>query len=866
MKKLLIWAMCALAGACAISEQDHITEHKTPEENRFVQEVFINNLYEPTELVVLPGEHILFTQRRGAIKLYDINAGTLSLYDSLPVYHREEHGLMGVALDPEFDQNNWIYLYYSPVGDKPVQHLSRFTYTPNGLKNEIVMLEVDVQREQCCHTGGSIEFGPGGLLYLSTGDDTNPFASKGYAPIDERPGRKYWDGRRSTANTNDLRGKILRIKPLPDGSYLVPPGNLFEDDDPKTRPEIYVMGCRNPYRIAVDAKRGWLFWGDVGPDASEDGEGRGPRGHDEFNVALKPGFYGWPLFVADNKPYHDYDFETGESGPLFDPDHPVNNSVHNTGLQALPPAQPAKIYYPYARSEEFPQVKNGGRNAMAGPVYYEEMYQGNKKFPSFFNGRVFFYDWMRGFIFSLGLDEEGNPIDWYHFMPDLELNNLIDMTFGPDGQLYLLEYGTGWFSENENARLSRIGYVRGNRPPVLNASLSKTNGAAPLEVVFDASASEDYDGDPLKFTWDVAGHTVSDAMFTYTFEEEGVYYPSLTLADNKGNSVRQQFVVEIGNEPSRVDINLSGNQTFFWQGRKLDYQVQVSDLEDGSLGAGISPDDVAFDIVHYQSFDLAESLGHQLPVSSGQTLTESLDCKACHKVNEKSIGPTYLEVAERYQDDPNAINYLAGKIISGGGGVWGEQVMSAHPDLSTEDAEKIVHYILLLTDISDYPLEGTYVTSKASGKYLMRATYKDQGKGTLKPVETTSLLWLKANKIKASEYDEAEGVQSRTEFVNSIYDGSWMMYGQLDLTDIQAVRVFTAQHTAPVDISVRLGKPDGAVIGSVSLEQGTNAKSSVIALQPTTGVQDVYLTFSSSDKNRLVAISNLEFIPKHVNQ
>ncbi len=150
-------------------------------------------------------------------------------------------------------------LYYSPVGDEPVQHLSRFTYTAKGLINEVVMLKVPVQREECCHTGGSIQFGSDGLLYLSTGDNSNPFDSKGFSPSDERPGRSAWDAQKSSANTNDLRGKILRIKPEADGSYSIPEGNLFVDDDPLTKPEIYVMGCRNPYRISVDPKRGWLL-------------------------------------------------------------------------------------------------------------------------------------------------------------------------------------------------------------------------------------------------------------------------------------------------------------------------------------------------------------------------------------------------------------------------------------------------------------------------------------------------------------------------------------------------------------------------------------------------------------------------------
>ena len=145
--------------------------------------------------------------------------------------------------------------------------------------SEKTVLDVPTSRGLCCHVGGDIDFDAAGNLYLSTGDDTNPFDSDGYAPLDERADRNpAFDAQRTAGNTNDLRGKVLRIKPSTrTAATPIPAGNMFAPGTANTRPEIYAMGFRNPFRMSVDKATGVVYLGDYGPDAGDGQRQRAAR-------------------------------------------------------------------------------------------------------------------------------------------------------------------------------------------------------------------------------------------------------------------------------------------------------------------------------------------------------------------------------------------------------------------------------------------------------------------------------------------------------------------------------------------------------------------------------------------------------------
>ncbi|HAM73909.1 MAG TPA: glycosyl hydrolase [Verrucomicrobiales bacterium] len=428
-----------------------------PGETSFEKVVLATNLTEPIQLSISGQGEVYFGERRGAVKRWSPSSSQVTTLATLPTFTGPEDGLLGLALDPGFTTNRWVYIFHSAHGVQE-NRVSRFTVDGErlDLASEKVLLRIPTLPRKPNHSGGGLAFDAQGNLYASTGDYTFINDSGGYTPLDERPGRETFDSQRTAANSNDLRGKILRIHPEPDGSYSIPRGNLFPPGTPRTLPEIYILGCRNPFRFSVDSRTGWLVWGDVGPDALEPSPERGAAGFDEFNLAKEAGNFGWPYFVADNKPYRRFDFATHTPGPLFDPAHPVNNSPNNTGVHDLPPAQPALIWYPPGISTRFPQMGSGARSAMAGPIYhYEPELASARKFPREFDGRLFLFEWERGWIKTAQLSKEGHLERLDPFLPDLTFKRPISMSFGPDGALYLIEWGTAWYN-NTDAQIVRV--------------------------------------------------------------------------------------------------------------------------------------------------------------------------------------------------------------------------------------------------------------------------------------------------------------------------------------------------------------------------------------------------------------------------
>lgn len=878
-----------------------------PEEDRFTKNVLAGGVFdEPTEMAILPNLDILVTQRKGEVMYYNTATKKVSQVAKLDLYYKAstgvnaEEGLIGITADPNFSTNNYIYLFYS-TNDTAANRLSRFVFK-NGkldLASEKKILDVATTRDICCHTGGSLAFGPDGNLYISTGDNTTPFNQPnskyildGYGPIDDRAGFEQYDGRRGSGNTNDLRGKILRIKLNSDAGYSIPEGNLFAPGTAKTRPEIYAMGTRNPYRMSIDKRTGFVYWGDVGPDAGNDKpEEKGPRGYDELNQARKAGNFGYPFFIGNNYPYRDFNYATGEVGDFFDPMKPINRSKNNTGLVELPAVSPAFIWYPYAASPDFPEVGTGGRNAMAGPIFYADHYPKATRFPDYFNGKLLFYEWIRGWMKMVTMDSLGNVEKMEPFMPGTQFKSAIDVELGPDGRLYVLEYGSGWFSKNSDAALSRIDFNGGNRAPKAKIRVNKLTGSIPFTVTVDAAGSVDPDGDKISYTWNFGGFlkTVSSTATTHTFTKPGEYAISVQAKDARGAATKSEVIkVYAGNEAPVVRVALTANNHFYYPGKPVDYSVQVKDKEDGTLeNGGVDKKSIYVQVDYVNGPDKAQVVGHQVmaAVMEGKNLAATLDCKACHKEADKSIGPAYKMIAEKYEKDPKARAYLTNKIIKGGGGVWGEVAMSAHPDLKQEQAGMIVDWILTMNKktTASLPAKGSIVPTPAQmgkgNQMQITASYTDKGGKGIKPQSAAGTVYLRSALVDVTQYDSTANLEIKNwnnqpvVMLNlSTGNTGWIGFDDIDLEGIGAIELtygVPAILEKGYGISLYQDSPDnrGTKVAEMTLSSlpGTLPTQVLMALHNVKpGSRKLFLKLDriNGKENNKVALVSLHFMPR----
>ncbi|GAB3873961.1 ThuA domain-containing protein [Dactylosporangium cerinum] len=590
------WAAGAVAGECGATKTGNF--QRVPLVNQ--------NLSDPFELAVLPDRRVLYIQRTGQLKA--INQDTLAVTTLLDFGYTSDlltqsDGLLGLTADPNFATNQFVYLLYTDKVSKQI-NIARYTIGATAATDPKVLLTIPTWRGEGranSHMGGGLAMGRDGLLYAAIGDNTDPFESSGYTPIDERSGRRAWDAQGTAGNTNDLRGKILRIRPNADGTYSNPAGNLFAPGTAKTRPEIYAMGFRNPFRISVDPLTNAVLVADYGPDARAADANRGPEGTVEFDRVTSAGNYGWPYCIGNNTPFNDYNFATSTAGAKFNCAAPVNNSPNNTGLTSLPAARGALVWYAYSASTQFPELGTGGGGPMSGPVYdYDPANTRATKFPEYYENKWIVYELTRTWFKTLSIHKTAQTFTDARFGPtkvgDLQSINPLfpdfswiqpfDAEFGPDGSLYVIDFGSGTGSgrggTNDGAGIYRIDYTANGSAPVAKVAANKDSGPTPLAVTFSSAGSSA----GVTYAWDFDGNGTTDSTAanpSYTYTTKGQFNARLTVR-NPANGLTAVATTQItaGNTRPTVTISVP-NGGFADFGDRIPYTVTVTDPEDASV-------------------------------------------------------------------------------------------------------------------------------------------------------------------------------------------------------------------------------------------------------------------------------------------
>lgn len=221
----------------------------------FTDTPVVSGLSAPTAVAFLPDGRMLVTQKAGALRL--VEAGVATTLVTIPVCAGSEMGLLGIAIDPAFAQNGFIYLYRTKPGPSGCgssvgrfNQVVRVTMAGGAIDpDSLVELLSEIRTDNGNHDGGGLRIGPDGKLYVGVGDtgrgdnqggpgsSTNPYAQ----------------------DLEALEGKMLRLEL--DGS--APADNPFVGE-PGAREEIFAYGFRNPFRFGFDPLTGRLWVGDVG--------------------------------------------------------------------------------------------------------------------------------------------------------------------------------------------------------------------------------------------------------------------------------------------------------------------------------------------------------------------------------------------------------------------------------------------------------------------------------------------------------------------------------------------------------------------------------------------------------------------------
>lgn len=518
----------------------------------------LGNITQPTAVAFTPDGRMLIASQPGRLLVYQngalLTAPALDLTDRICA--RGERGLLGVAVDPAFAENGFVYVYYTfnradSCGTRnrstdPVNRVARFTLSAANTTSDEVVLVDNIPSPNGNHNAGDLHFGKDGHLYISVGDGGWDYDGGGDAGSND-----------AARDTHTLLGKILRITRdggIPsDNPFLgansarcydpAPGGNKTGSTTPGNHcRETYSWGLRNPYRMAFDPNAEGVRFAinDVGQGRSE-----------EINLGAAGADYGWNCREGT--------LSNNTGGPCSPTPSNMVAPIFEYRRNPTPSGQPAHF---------------DGCASITGGAFIP-----NGVWPTAYDGGYLFADYVCDRIFLLA---PGGATSLF-----VEQSSPTHMVFGPDGTtqaLYYTSYGGG--------DIRRVRYTgSANRSPEAAISADRTSGAAPLTVRFDASGSSDPDaGDPIvEYRWDFGDtqtQTTSTPTVQHTYQDDGAYVATVHVVDSRGaqSATPARLRIDVGNTPPVPTITSPAAGQLFVVGETITLQGGATDADDGPLG------------------------------------------------------------------------------------------------------------------------------------------------------------------------------------------------------------------------------------------------------------------------------------------
>ena len=512
----------------------------------FVNEKVIGGFTAPMGFAFAPDGRIFVWEKDGKIKIVKNGQilATPFLDISSKVNHAVDRGLVGLALDPDFSSNGYVYLGYvyenggDPNSSSPrTERVTRVQADPANpdralAGSEIVLLGTKATTpcnpgEDCMinevgpHTIDNLAFGSDGKLWISNGEGSDY--------------RTATAGSLRTQDLSSLSGKLIRINR--DGT--APSDNPWYDGSNSVKSKIWSYGLRNPFRFSFGPNGIDPYIGDVGWFTYEEiDHGRAKN-------------FGWPCYEgAGPQPQFQSAFTECQNLAVSSVTAPVYTYTHVSGVGGC------IIMGPYLQGSNYPA-----------------RYQNNLFFSDYSNR------WMKRAIF----DSSGKITSVVAFATDV--NNAVYIIQGPDGDLYWISISAG--------TIYRIRYTgTANRAPVAKASASPTSGLSPLTVNFSSAGSTDPDGDTLSYLWNFGdGQSSTSPNTVHQYSASGVqnFVATLTVKDPEAASSQASVTITVGNNAPTATISKPTNGTVVAPGSTVQFSGSGSDKEDGPLpGSALS--------------------------------------------------------------------------------------------------------------------------------------------------------------------------------------------------------------------------------------------------------------------------------------